>query len=167
MTWIAKTNEQMEKTIKIAEEFFSFNDIQINPTKSKLVILNSKKSIKDQKILVGRQEIYPTREEELVRFLGIWIGHKVGKKQIVARAKQISRLFANTIRRKIVSASQVLYINNTCLLPKLEYILQNVFLSREEYGKIQQPYISVAKNKMGLARTIPTYVISHSGILNM
>ena len=165
--WIASTKEQLEKIIEIAEEFFNFNDIQINPNKSKLVIMNTKRKPEEKKVIVGKQELFSIKEKEAVRFLGIWIGNKVGKKQIIAKAKQTTRLFANLIKKKLVSVSQVLYINNICLIPKLEYLLQHVYLTKEEYEKIQQPYIIIAKNKVGLARTVPTCIMSHSGILNM
>jgi hypothetical protein len=151
----------------IAEDFFRINDIQINPAKSKLVVLNSRIKKEEQKILVENQELFSIKEKELVRFLGTWIGGKTSRKQAITKAKQISQLFANTIKKKLVSASQVLYINNVCLLPKLEYILQNIFLTKEECEKVQQPYTMVAKNKMGLTRTLPSYVLAHSGILNM
>jgi hypothetical protein len=166
-TWISSSKEQLEETIKIAEEFFKINDIQINLFKSKLITINTKASIEERKVIVDKQEVYASKEKEAVRFLGIWIGQKLGKKQIVAKAKQIVRLFANMIRKKIVSTSQVLYINNVCLMPKLEYILQNTFLTKDECEKIQQPYMMMAKNRIGLARTVPNTVMSHSGILSM
>ena len=166
-TWIASSKKQLEETIKVAEEFFKFNDIQINPSKSKLIAINTRTSVEERKVIVDKQEVYATKEKEVVRFLGTWIGQKVGKKQIVAKAKQIARLFANTIKKKIVSTSQVLYINNVCLMPRLEYILQSIILTKDECEKIQQPYTMIAKNKIGLARTIPNYIMSHSGILSM
>ena len=49
--------------------------------------MNSKIKSEEKKILLKEQEIFPTKEKELVRFLGTWIGHKVGKKQVVAKAK--------------------------------------------------------------------------------
>ena len=52
-------------------------------------------------------------------------------------------------------------------MPKLEYILQSIFLTKDECEKIQQPYMMTAKNKIDLARTVPNTVISHSGILSM
>src|SRR5437868_8202273 len=115
-TWIASYKEQLNRTIQIAQKFFKINDIQINPTKSKLIVMNSKIKPEEKKILLKEQEIFLTKEKELVRFLGTWIGHKVGKKQVVAKAKQITKLFANIIRKKLLSASQILYVNNVCLL---------------------------------------------------
>src|SRR5205814_2478808 len=103
--------------------------------------------------------VYATKEKEVVHFLGTWIGQKVEKKQIVAKAKQIARLFTNTIKKKIVSTSQVLYINNVCLMPRLEYILQSIILTKDEYEKIQQLYTMIAKNKIGIARTIQKHII--------
>ena len=129
--------------------------------------MNSKIKSEEKKILLKEQEIFPTKEKELVRFLGTWIGYKVGKKQVVAKAKQITRLFANIIRKKLLSASQILYVNNVCLLPKLEYILQSTYLTKDECEKIQQPYILVAKNKIDFTRTQPNSILSHSGILNV
>ena len=52
-------------------------------------------------------------------------------------------------------------------MPRLEYILQSIILNNDECEKIQQPYIMIAKNKIGLARTIPNHIMSYSGILSM
>ena len=129
--------------------------------------MNTKRKPEERKVIVEKQELLSMKEKEAVRFLGIWIGNKVSKKQIIAKAKQMIRLFTNLIKKKLVSVSQVLYINNICLIPKLEYLLQHVYLTKEEYEKIQQLYIIIAKNKIGLARTVLICIMSHSGILNM
>ena len=54
-TWIAESKAQMEKTIQIAEEFFKFNDIQINGKKSKLIICNPQGKKEDRKLLFGNE----------------------------------------------------------------------------------------------------------------
>src|SRR5205085_4534429 len=104
-TWIANSKEQLEEIIKISEDFFKINDIQINPSKSRLITINAKSNIEERKVIVDKQEVYATKEKEAVRFLGVWIGQKLGKKQIVAKAKQVVRLFTNMIKKKIVSTS--------------------------------------------------------------
>lgn len=166
-TWIAESKGQMEQIIRIAEEFYKINDIQINPSKSKLIVFNNKNLEEDSKIEIQGQEVKPTRKKEMVRFLGIWIGNKVQKAEQIARTKKIVGLYTTIIKKKKVSVSQVLYINNICLIPKIEYILQNIFLTRKECEAIQQTYITIAKSKVGLQRTTATHIILHSGILNL
>ena len=63
-TWIANSKEQLRETIQIAEEFFKFNDIQINPLKSKLIVINSNIHIDDRKIIVDKQEVYVTKKKK-------------------------------------------------------------------------------------------------------
>ncbi|CAG8834884.1 26773_t:CDS:1, partial [Gigaspora margarita] len=50
-TWIATSKKQIERTIEIAEQFFYINDIEINGSKSKLVVLNSELLDQDRNIL--------------------------------------------------------------------------------------------------------------------
>ena len=53
----------------MAEEFFKFNDIQINLSKSKLIAINTRTSVEERKVIVDEQEVYATKEKEVVRFL--------------------------------------------------------------------------------------------------
>ena len=70
-TQIASSKEQLEEIIKIAEDFFKINDIQINLFKFKLITINAKSNIEKYKVIVDKQEVYTTKEKEVVRFLGI------------------------------------------------------------------------------------------------
>ncbi|CAG8833584.1 3298_t:CDS:1, partial [Gigaspora margarita] len=40
-TWIANNKVQLESIFKIAEEFYTVNNIRVNPKKSKLIVINS------------------------------------------------------------------------------------------------------------------------------
>ena len=39
-TWIANSKEELQQITNTAEEFYTINDIQTNPTKSFLLIIN-------------------------------------------------------------------------------------------------------------------------------
>ena len=63
ITWIASSKKQLEEMIKVAEEFFKFNDIQINPSKSKLIAINTRTSIEERKVIVDEQEVCATKKK--------------------------------------------------------------------------------------------------------
>ena len=54
-TWIAKSKKQMEQTIKIAEDFFKLNDIQVNGKKSKLITVNASIDTENRKVKLGNE----------------------------------------------------------------------------------------------------------------
>ena len=65
-----------------------------------------------------------------------------------------------------MTGSQVSYINNMCIVPKLTYMLQTSKLSRRATDVIQSPIIGLAKHKLGIAKTVSNSVIIHRNLGN-
>src|SRR6185295_2727929 len=92
-TWIASSKAQMESIIRIAEEFFNLNEIQINRKKTKLITMNTKEEKKDRTIFFGKEWIQEENENKIVQFLDIWLNCKLKESTIKSRAKEIVRTF--------------------------------------------------------------------------
>jgi len=77
-TWIGRSQQDMQAIVDKAQEFYELNDIQTNPKKSELLVINRKKETERPKLVIGKEriEIPIKKEEEVVRFLGVWISAK-------------------------------------------------------------------------------------------
>ena len=63
--------------------------------------------------------------------------------------------------------SQLVYLNNSVLLPNIEYRLQTTFLSKSVCDKLQRPIWVLTKNKLDLASTTANAICSHNGFLGL
>ena len=79
----------MESIIRIAEDFFNLNDIQINKKKTKLITMNTKEEMKDRTIFFGKEWIQEENENKIVWFLDIWLNCKLKELTIKSRVKEI------------------------------------------------------------------------------
>src|SRR5947209_2693469 len=71
------------------------------------------------------------------------------------------------IKFKRASYSQLVYLNNSVLLPSIEYRLQTSFLSKHKCEQIQRPIWIIIKNKMELARSVANSLCSHNGLIGL
>ena len=133
-TWIAKSKKELQEIIKISEEFYELNDIEINGKKSELLVINSKSNKKDSRLAVkvgkNKDTVYARRNTEAIRHLGVWISEKGGGEcNIKIIAREVSRM-CKAVKFKKATISQLTYLNNSVLLPSIEYRLQNTFLPK-------------------------------------
>lgn len=137
-TWIAKTEKEMQRIVNKAQEFYDLNDIEINPKKSELVVINKNKTKEIEGISLGKAKeiVVEKSQKDLSRFLGVWIRAKDQEKNIKKRIKRDISCFIHTIGNKQISVGQMKYLNNKVLLPKLEYRLMTTHLTKEIYKKL-------------------------------
>src|SRR5205085_6030099 len=170
-TWIARSEKELQKIIDISNEFYELNDIEINSKKSELLVLNRKENDTERgstpRIKVGeKKEIVQVKKgKEAIRHLGVWISEKGSKEyNETVITREVARICKVLVWKK-ASVSQLVYLNNSVLLLSIEYRLQTSFLSKASCKHIQRPIWTLIKNKLGLAKSAPNSMCSHTKIL--
>jgi ribonuclease HI len=172
-TWLARSKEEMQKIVDIANEFYEINDIEINSKKSELVVINYIRGKKEDKaelaITVGKnkEKVFAKKDSDPVRHLGVWISGKGKQKCSLDIIRNEVNRMCKAIKWKKASASQLVYLNNSVLLPSIEYRLQTIFLSKTKCDSLQRPIWILIKNKLDMASTTANSICSHIGFLGL
>src|SRR5260363_223970 len=143
---MAPKKQVMEKTLSIVNKFFHINDIQINVKKSNLIVFNPKTKVEERSFIFGSNSISDEKLHNITRLLGVWLNSRLNERQLFLKAKRIVQQTVQALRWKKLTASQLAYINNMCIIPKLCYLLQLSRMSKPLINKIHQPIIRLAKS---------------------
>ena len=168
-TFIASSSQDMQHIIDKAQEFYNINDIEINPKKSELIVMNRKGKDNDLKVELGhkREEVKAKSAKDTVRLLGVWLGGGEQKRRCRIKLQQEVRNFVQVIKSKKISIEQIKYLNNKVLLPRLEYRSMIYLWSKQICDRIHQPMLRIAKWKSNLISTCSNALIIHEDILGI
>jgi len=153
--WIATSRSQMNNILKIANEFYTMNDIMINKSKSYLIAINACEEERTQGVLMGNDTLFLVEKDFPVRSLGIYVTETGSKKFQRDRLKKSTDYMAYLLRGKPITDTQAIYIFNMVVIPMLEYNLNDMVLTETECAKITTKFLSVIKNKACLTCTTP------------
>jgi hypothetical protein len=161
--FITNTKEEIEEILNVADEFYNLNDIQINKDKSELLLRKPSCNYTEKiQIKFGQQVIHikPTPKNDSIRILGVWFNAFNQRDFIVKQVSdEIKILTTNTLRRKVITDKQTVYIFNTFILPRIEYRSQVTILTQKECEKMMVPYNKMFKNKLKFATTAPNSIL--------
>ncbi|RHZ70344.1 hypothetical protein Glove_272g29 [Diversispora epigaea] len=167
--WIANDKTSMEKILKTAEEFFDITGIQINAAKSDLIVIRNrqnaaKEHIIKQGIKFAGTIIKPTKPQDGIRYLGIWVSEDGRKEHQINLIRTKLKTAISLLRFKHLTDKQIRYLINQVIFPRIEYLLTDLILTDTMCSEINRSVKKIFKQKCGLAATFPdSFIYSQDG----
>ena len=159
--WAAGNKTDTDEIVKKSQQFFTMNGIEINPKKTKLIVINESEETKEEPFMFGipQTEVKRSASSTGERLLGVYISadgeHKTQKEQINSEVQ----LFITTLQYKTVTDQQAIYLINCVLLPAIIYRNKLLPLTEAECEKIDNRLARLIKSKCKLAVSTPTTII--------
>ena len=153
--------------INLANEFYKINNIEINGKKSELFAINP--THKQDFVIMGtnKDKVYVKNKNDPTRILGNWFKATLGQQHIFSKIKQIFSSFILSMNRKKLSAAHVTYLHNQVILPKIDYLLKTVPISKDKCDALQGPCLKMIKKKNLLPSTASNFILFHQEIYNI
>jgi ribonuclease HI len=159
----------MQKTLRIADEFYQVNDIEINTSKTKVIAINTHPDSIQESVQFGNPPINLKVEGKGsgVRVLGVWLSADGRLRTHRDKMREKVDLVATAISRKRISDKQATYIVRALLIPALEYMMTICILSKTECSALEQRYMAILKHKAEMARSAPNCVLRHNNLYDV
>jgi hypothetical protein len=167
-TWIAKSIEDLQSILTIANSFCILNDILINNDKATL-LTNNKDCAGKQITLRFNSTISVIKTEPMqqaTRVLGVWISMTTSKTVVTDQLKEEINKDCNYLWSKKVTDKQMLYIFNTVIVPRLEFKSQLTFISESMIHYITAPFRILFKHKLSMNKCSPNALLTNPLIYN-
>nr|CAG8624578.1 11456_t:CDS:2 [Entrophospora candida] len=168
-TWITGNQNNLEIILRIANDFYNLNNIQVNKEKSKLLMNIPGYKTEEVMLNFGQDtiQIKPAKYQEFVKILGVWVNLAGNRKLVFNQAKDEVLAICNTLKKKHITDKQLLYLNNMVIIPRIEYQTQVTILSQHDCNNIMAPFKKLFKHKIYLSSTVPNAILETILCLNI
>jgi hypothetical protein len=149
-TWFAESKEQLQRINEITDSFAQYTNLTINPDKAYLITLNT---AGQNSVSWGTHNIQSYSKTTPIRILGIWFTASGNKKHQKELIQQKVNHTCKMLKFKRITDKQFVYIINQVLMPAIEYLTQDIVLSKNACNKINSTIASTFKHKLHLPST--------------
>src|SRR5688572_4225830 len=162
-TWIAKSQQDLEHILTIAQSFFALNDILINNNKATLITNNNSVAGQSIQLNIGSHSVQVKVESNAksVRILDVWFSVQQTKHYIIEQIKDEIRKDCDFLWFKKVIDKQMLYIFNTVIVPRLEFKTQLTFIPEHKYHSLTAPFRTLFKHKLTINKCSPNAILTN------
>src|SRR6266542_4302308 len=166
--WIARNKQDLLAILDIAHSFFRLNDIQINGSKSELIVINGPKDPAERKVKVGiddyEAEVTAVHRTKPVRYLGVYLKEQGNHKHVIDLIRDEVKETTTILSQKRITLAHVVYVNNKVLIPRIEYRAKLTFVEDILAKKLFAPVQKLYKHTLGCASMAPNHIMTHQNI---
>jgi ribonuclease HI/exonuclease III len=130
-TWFADSLENLEKQLKIADDFYQLANILINKTKTKL-LTNDPNILKHDSYPLQygnipiQTTIIPKNKHE--RILGIYVSINNNHNFTYNKILRMTSYLCTLMNKKKITHDHTLYVINRVIIPRIEYLTQHIYI---------------------------------------
>lgn len=127
ITWLTEDKLHLEQILKIANQFNTLNNIQVNY--NKFEIMTNLSLVKDKSIVYVnirnvQKDIIIIKSNQSVRILGVQINLDLNQSFVFNQCKDIIKQYNVLVKKKDVTSKQLKYIYNYIIMPRVDYKAQ-------------------------------------------
>ena len=151
--------------LDIAHSFYRLNDIQINGSKSELIVINGPKDPAARKVRIGiddfEAKVTAVPRRKPVRYLGVYLKEQSNNKHVIDMIRDEIKATTTILSQKRITLAHVVYVNNKVLIPRIEYIAKLTYVEEATAQSLFAPVQKLYKHMIGCASIVLNYIIMH------
>ena len=162
--FFAPNRLEMEKLIRIVDEFNTLTRVRANPSKGAIMVIHD---ATNNPLKIGNHEIPFIEGNDGFRYLGIWVNRKHDGKASMLKAQQTLNQGVNMLKRKIITGKMAVAFLNIVIFPSVLYRTRNFVPPESILIKWDRTARTLVKRKYRLPKCFPSSALYHKDLVGL